>query len=263
MTAPLDYIQSTFQARLLRGDNTVNSYLSGGGPFMKVYTHAYVARQQEIIAEQFPALLALLGDDQFADATVRYIRANPPTKRSARWVGEHLADWLRQDATYSALPMIADMATFEWALAHAFDAPDDNTLAMGDLASVPPEAWPMLMFDFHPAVRIVDLRYDVAPFQRAVVSEQEPEGAPDPFDTPTAHVIWRDAESLIVHYRPLDSGEEIALKTAIEGTTFTVICECLTEVDEENAAGLAASYLRNWVETGLLSNIEAEGISWS
>lgn len=263
MTASLDNIQTAFQERLLNGSGNIHQYLADGGPFMKVYEHAYVARQQEIIGEQFPALMVLLGDDQFAEASRAYIKDNPPSKRSARWIGEHLPSWLAGHPTWSNHPVLVDMASFEWALAHAFDAPDAAPLTMEHLAAVPPDVWPMLMFEFQPALSLVELSHDVAPFQHAVVNEQEPSGAPALLDGVITHAVWRDHQSLIVQYRALDHGETIALTAALNGMTFTAVCEHLAEIDEDNAAGVAAGYLRNWVETGLLSGIDAEGISWS
>ena len=263
MTATLEDLQTKFQTHLVSGGDAIDRHLTDGGPFMKVYTHAYAARQQEIIAEQFPAVLALLGDDRFAEATTAYIRANTPTKRSARWIGENLADWLRSSDPWSAHPVVADMAAFEWTLAHAFDAPDADILGMDDLAAVPPEAWPTLTFFFHPCLRVIDLHHDVAPFQRAISDHQNPAAAPAAFAAKTSFAVWRDRAALIVQYRSLETGEELALKAAIGGATFTGICEHVAGLDEENAAGLTAGYLRGWVETGLLSDIDAEGINWS
>jgi len=262
MTQPLDHLQRSFQARLLGDGSDISAHLTDGGPFMKVYQHAYVARQQEIIAEQFPALLVLLGDEQFAKATANYVHAHTPTRRSARWIGEHLADWLASDAEWSTQPVATDMATLEWALAHAFDAPDADILTMDDFAKVPPTVWPMLTFGFHPAVQVVELSHDVAPFQAAVAADKDPDQAPVAFDAQTSFAIWRDAKTLVVQYRSLDAGEALALQSARQGSTFTEICEAVADIDEENAAGMAAGYLRNWVETGLLSDVDAEGISW-
>lgn len=263
MMEKLEDLQAAFQDRMMGKGNTIDAILGNGGPFMRVYEHAYVARQQEIISEQMPALQALLGDEQFAAMTEQYVQDNPPTRRSARWIGEHLPTWLRRHGAWCELPALADMAAFEWALAHAFDAQDEEPIAMDDLASVPPEAWPVLTFVTHPALSLIELGHDVAPFQRAIADEMEPSEAPVALDARTTFAVWRNLESMIVQYRPLEPDESVALKAASTGASFADICEDLAIVHGEEAPLHAAGYLRGWVEAGWMTDVQAIGINWT
>lgn len=263
MNATLAELQSKFQDRLLKGDDAIDAHLGAGGPFMKAYDHAYRARLVEIMTEDFEGLHTLLGDDQFFAMLGQYVDANPSTTRSVRWLGRHLPAWLRQSATWGALPEITSMAAFEWMLGLAFDAADAPSIGIAEVGKVPPEAWPMLTFTFHPALNIATLDCDVSAFYRAVKAETDPDGPPVPYDNPVTWAAWRDPQTMIVTYRPLETDEAMALGAARAGQTFDGICEIVadhTEADE--AAVRAANLLRIWVESGWLIGLDAEGMSW-
>lgn len=263
MNASLNDIQSKFQSRMLNGDDAINPHLANGGPLMGAYDYAYRARLIEILSEDFEGLHTLLGDEQFANAMTSYVDAHPSTTRSVRWLGRFVADWLTETEPWNAHPELAAMARFEWMLGLAFDAIDAHLIGVGDIGLVPPEAWPMLTFTFHPALNTALLTHDVAPFHQAVQAEVDPSAAPELFDTPKLWTAWRDPETLMVTYRQLDLDEGQALLAAKEGQTFDGICEIvadLTEADE--AAVRAAGLLRLWIESGWVIGLDAEGMSW-
>ena len=259
MTTPLGDLQKKFQDRLLLGDDAVDPLLANGGPFMKVYDYAYRARLIEVMGEDFEGLHTLLGDEQFADVVVSYVNAH-----SIRWLGKHLAAWLAEAPAWAKQPMIADMAAFEWMLGLSFDAPDETPLQTSAMTKVPPEAWPMLTFTFHPSLNTALLSHDVAPFQRAAVNEdEEPDSAPAPFAEPITWAAWRDPKTMIVTYRALDIDEAAMLHAASTGQTFDALCEVIADLsDTDDAAVRAASILRTWLDCGWIVGLDGEGMSW-
>ena len=257
----LSELQARFQERLLTGADGIQRHLSAGGPFLKVYEHAYVARQQEILAEQYPAVHTLLGDERFARATDEYVRTHPPQARSARWIGDRFADWLRSDTDWSDQPVLADMATFEWALGLAFDAPDDEVIEIGAMAAVPPDAWPVLQFQMHSSLQVLTLMHDVSAFQQAVSREDEPTAFPDQLTHPQTWAVWRNRETLIVRYRALDEIEARGLNSVLDQSTFADLCDTLADPGSDDAAVLAAGFLRQWIQDGWVSDLSADGMS--
>jgi hypothetical protein len=265
MTASLAEIQALFQDRLLSGADGVQAHLTGGGPFLKVYDHAYAARLIEVMGEDFPATHTLLGDDQFFQAASDYVRAHPSHARSIRWLGKDFAGWLAATAPWADLPVAADMAAFEWALGLAFDAPNASPLNADAPAGVPPEAWPVLTFDLHPALNRLSLAFDVAPFQQAVARDGDPDAAPEPITGgPQVWVVWRDPASLIVRYRDLAADEAAGLDVLFSGGDFQTLCERLAGFGgAEDAALRAAGYLKGWLDAGWIAGLQSEGLSWA
>ena len=263
MTPRLADIQAAFQDRLLTGGDGVLTLL-GDGSFMEVYDHAYTARLLEVLAEDFPALHTLLGDEAFEGALRAYLADNPSAKPSIRWIGERLPGWLAETAPWSGQPMLADMAAFEWLLGLAFDAPNAPALEAEALAAVAPEAWPMLAFEFHPALATATISWDVIPFQRAVAAEEDPEAAPQALDGPETWAAWRDPESLMVRFDRLPADEAEALAAARQGADFSRLCELLAESGPaDDAAFRAAGMLKTWLDRGWIRALAGDGISWA
>ncbi|MAO57506.1 MAG: hypothetical protein CMM61_17670 [Rhodospirillaceae bacterium] len=265
MTGALTTVQELFQSRLLAGDETIRVHLTAGGPHLDVYDHAYLARLREVMGEDFPALHTLLGDEEFDAAVTGYLAQHPSSERSVRWLGRAFADWLRGTSPWADLPVAGDMAAFEWGLGLAFDAPDADAIIPDVLAATSPEAWPLLVFDFHPALNTFVLTHDVADFQQAVTREDDPDRAPEAIlNGPETWAAWRDADSLRVQFRPLSEDEASGLRLAREAKTFEEICEALAGrdgLDQGDAAMRAAGMLQGWILAGWVAGISAEGMT--
>jgi hypothetical protein len=82
-------------------------------PFLAVYDRAYDARLAEILTVDFPAVQALLGNEEFDASAGAYIRNHSSKYRSVRWLGRLFADWVQTTPPYDELPVVADMAAFE------------------------------------------------------------------------------------------------------------------------------------------------------
>ena len=256
--------QKLFQDRLLGGDDAIRRHLTGDGPHLKVYEQAYGTRLLEVLGEDFAALHTLLGDAAFAEAATAYIGAHPSRRRSIRWLGQELPGFLAATPPWSDIPVLADMARFEWGLGLAFDAPDAAPLSIEALGQVPPEAWPVLSFEFHPALNLFEVGHDVAPFQAAVAAETDPDGAPEPLVGPQVWAAWRETETLMVHYRALAPDEADSLAALMDGADFARFCEVLADLGAGDEAALrAAALLRHWIEAGWLAGLQAEGMSWA
>lgn len=255
--------QKLFQDRLLGGGDAIRARLTGDGPHLRVYEQAYGARLLEVLGEDFPALHTLLGDAAFAEAATAYIGAHPSQWRSIRWLGREMPGFLSTTAPWSDIPMLADMARFEWGLGLAFDAPDADALSIDALGQVPPEAWPVLTFEFHPALNLFEVSHDVAPFQAAVAAETDLDGPPEPLEAPQTWAAWREAETLMVHYRALAPDEAAGLAALMEGADFASFCEVLADEGAGDEAALrAAALLRHWIETGWVCGLVVEGMSF-
>ena len=258
----LGVIQDAFQDRLLTGSDAILEHLGDGARLLKAYDHAYGARLIEVLAEDFETVHTLLGDESFAEAAQGYIAAHPSRYRSIRWVGGAFAEWLTQAEPWREHPMLAEMAAVEWALGLAFDAPDTVRLSVDALAAIPPEAWPGLRFDAHPALSVVVTAWSVMDFHQAIAAEQDPEGPPGELDALVTWAVWREPETLMVRYRDLADDEAAVARAAVDGATFAEMCEVAADIDDaENAAVRVAGYLRHWIVAGWFAGFAEDGLS--
>jgi len=250
--------QSRFQDYVLAGGGGIIAEIAGTDDAFRrarldIYYNAYRLRLAEALATDYEVLKTYLGDEIF-DAIVRdYIDAHPSVFRNVRWFGGHLADFLRDQPRYSAQPVLADLARFEWALGLAFDADDAAALRFEDVAAVPPEAWAGLRLAPHPALRVIELRTNAVAIWNELKNSDHGI-APENLAEPLRWAIWR--KHLSPYFRSLVADEAWALDAMRNQLSFGEICAGLCQwLPEEQAAPRAAALLRGWVDEGWIASL--------
>ncbi len=249
-------IQDSFQRGILAGDDAILAEVNDSSKEQRkvlfgVYRNAYVARLADILYEDYAQLHAYLGDQTFAKLLRAYIAAHPSDQRSARWFGRHLPAFVRNSETFAKHPEAAEIAELEKALADAFDGPDAEPLRIDALVAIAPEDWPNLVFEPHPTVARFTFKTNAADIWTALKSEEAPP-KPQVLPEPQAILVWR--RDLTAHFRPLQAEEAMMWHEAANGVRFGVLCEMVATFAGEDEAELrAASYLKGWVDMGMLA----------
>ncbi|MDR3441807.1 MAG: DNA-binding domain-containing protein [Legionella sp.] len=250
-------LQNQFQEFLLSGqcaihDSIVETELVPVETRLAIYRDAYVLRLIECLNANFPFLSAYLGTDEFNQLARAYIAQHPSSYRSIRWFGDGLADFVSN--YYPQYPHLAELTAFEWKMTLAFDAAEAQRVQIEDMAAVPPYAWADLHFVLHPSVHLLSYFWNAIPLWQALAHD---EALPDLQKNTEANtwVLWRSEEYLIQFYS-LSKEEAWALDTLAQGRTFADLCEGLCEWLPEAEVGMrAASYLKNWIQKGILSKL--------
>jgi hypothetical protein len=248
-------VQGDFQAYLLRGSEAVTPHLIGSARVpletrLGIYAGAYRSRLAEALAANYPALAKLLDADFDALASA-YVRTHDSSFFSIRHYGDELPGFLALHEDYAAAPVLAELARWEWAMTHVFDAADAPPLTHAALARVPPEQWAQLRFQWHPSVQRLALGWNVPQIWQALSSEAE--RPPTAFShTPTQWLLWR--QELTSYFRSLPPTEAALLDAARGGSPFGELCALLCdELGDAQAPVQAATLLRGWVDSGLIS----------
>ena len=215
---------------------------------LAVYGNAYGYRLIDALSENYPAVHTLLGDDDFYKMSYAYMDAYPSQHFSLRYFGHQLENFLK---TYHPdMPVLTEMARFEWALRKGFDAKDSETLSLEALQEIAIEQWGELTFTFHSSVSRLDLEWNTPQLWTAIDEECEPM-PPEKLDHPYAWLLWR--KELLTYYRSLDVDEAWALDTALQGGNFSELCEGVCEwIDAEHAPSRVAGFLSQWLQDDLL-----------
>ena len=251
MTA-LRQIQQDMQQYLLSAEQTAQPHVSGPdidfiNLRLSLYSDAYELRLAEILATDFSGVKALVGDDLFEQIASTYIANYPSKYPNARYFGSKFAKFLAEQS--SERPELADMATFEWALGQAEDAPDTKLLTQADLAAIPEQAWPELTFQLHPSVQFIELSFNVPAIWQAVLNEMS---LPDlQRDNPQTWTIWR--HELTAYYHSHSQLELAFLNAVAAGNNFTEICEKLSEhLSADEAVNKVIELLLTFINNQLL-----------
>ena len=217
---------------------------------LDVYANMYFFRILDVLKEDFPALLALLGADAFHNLITDYLLAHPSRHWSLRWVGERLPEFLSRHELGRDAPHLADVATLEWALHDAFDAADAHPLTAQDLASVAPEAWPALQLALDPSVRL--LRFETAA-PRIWQEAKAGNALGDIGCGPVYARVWR--REMRVFHKTIPAFEHGALAAVAAGLPFAEICGRLAgdATEPTDIAGELVGLIRTWLGDGLLA----------
>ena len=212
---------------------------------LQIYHHAYRARLQEALGKVFERTWAYVGDEAFAAACTRFIEAHPSTWRNLRDYGADFPGVLRQIMPED--PEVAELASMDWKLHLAFDAPNVGLLGHSELATLAAEDWALARFEFHPSVSMAVCEWNAFELWHAIDQGKTPPPARK-LAHPTALLFWRS--ELVSRFRSLDAAEQRALSDLAAGATFATICERVTPRE-------AGAWLRTWIAEELLSGVIA------
>ena len=250
----LSEIQAAFQRHILMQDPAIATHIVGVGQTeidqrLAVYANAYLARLVEALANEYPALQGVLGQDGFVELCHAYVRAYPSRHYSLRYLGQHLSDYLLQDHP----EYLSELARFEWALTTSFDAEDCHVASVEQATAIPAAAWPSLRVRMHPSVNHLILYWNTLARWRSV-KDGGLSSVPQRLGEPRSCLIWR--EGLVSRYRFLDPDEGAAFVTAWAGATFADLCgEMTANVPESEVAQRAAGFLKTWLSSGIVSEL--------
>jgi hypothetical protein len=248
-------VQGDFQDFLLRGTPSVEPHVLGTARVpiatrLGIYGDAYRSRLTEALEANFPALARLLGATDFQALAADYIATHDSPFFSIRYYGDALAQFLATHEHYTAAPVLAELARWEWAMSSVFDAADATPLGEDALTRVPPQQWAQLRFGWHPSVQRLTLLWNVPQLWQALTDDTGRPAA-SLAATPQDWLLWR--QELSSYYRSLPATEATVLDAALRGWPFGELCELMCDEVGASAAALeAAKLLRGWVACGLI-----------
>lgn len=256
--------QLAFEAYLLAGQPRAANELGDsliGGPTLDVdtglaiYHNAYLARLQEVMGTDFPTIWHWLGDEEFEQLAAAYIRQAPSRHFSLRWLGQGFAEFIQGHLIAEQGEPLAELARLEWAFTLAFDAAEAQVLTVPAMAVLSAEEWPLLQLRLAPCVQWLVCRYNSVAQWRAVKDQAD---FPDTglLDQEQVCLVWR--ADRVCRYRSLSAQEAWALRGMIEEQwIFAELCAELAVTYAEGAALQAVTWLKQWVEEGLVVRSES------
>jgi hypothetical protein len=213
-----------------------------------IYANMYFYRLLEVLQEDFPATLAMLGTDRFHNLITGYLIEYPPAHFSIMYAGRHLADFLRDHPTREEFPFIADLARLERALIEVFHGTDARHLDAEQMRAIAPANWPSMRLALHPALDILQFEWKVPEVLRAVERGEEPA---TPIRDRINVMVWRYRN--VAHYREIDAAERELITSIANGISFAEICAMIAAgAEEENAAAVVNQRLEVWLRDGML-----------
>lgn len=220
---------------------------------LQIYHAAYRLRLIDALRNDYPALEAYIGEEEFIRLTTEFIAENPSHHPSLRWLGEKLPDFLRSHKHWKERTEIVELVEFEWRQVMTFDAADTSLASVDELRTLPPEQWMTLKLALHPSLQLIHC-YSNAPTLWNELTKNKTAIPVELSQETQAWLMWR--ENLQVVYRPIDPAEAWALNTFLAQKHFADVCEGLCEwIAAEHVPAQVAQYLQHWINGGLVIKI--------
>jgi len=124
---------------------------------LEIYNRQYWYRVLGALAEDFPALRALVGERRFEALSIAYLAEHPSRSFTLRNLGSKLPEWLAAHPEHCGRRhhLALDLVRIEWACVEAFDAPDRNPLTQRQIAALRGES----KLTMQPCLQLVALNY--------------------------------------------------------------------------------------------------------
>ncbi len=105
---------------------------------LELYNRQYWLRVLHALAEDFPAVRAVVGAARFEELSVAYLRVHPSRSFSLRNLGSKLVEWLIANPKWTGrrLALAVDLARIEWAFVEAFDNGERTPLTLGQISTL-------------------------------------------------------------------------------------------------------------------------------
>ena len=142
---------------------------AGGAPARRfaVYRNNHIAGLVDALAESYPVVRRLVGDDFFRAMAADYVRRHPPRSPVLMGYGVDFAGFIDGFSPARTLGYLPDTARLEWLMTESLQAADAAPLTIAALQALPPDALPALRMIAHPAARFLASDWPVVSIWRA------------------------------------------------------------------------------------------------
>jgi hypothetical protein len=132
---------------------------NGSDPAVRfaVYRNNVVHSLVAVLADTFPVVQQLVGDEFFGAMARLYVVDHPPTSPLMHRYGAGLPAWIADFEPATALPYLSDIARLEWARLCAFHTADAEPIPVPAIAALiqAPERLAGVALVLHPSLAIV------------------------------------------------------------------------------------------------------------
>ncbi|MRU16435.1 DUF2063 domain-containing protein [Roseovarius sp. A21] len=246
--------QDQFHDALLDNTRPVPSGLRDGqdrpaGARFSVYRNNVAVSLTEALEVSFPAVVKLIGPENFKRVAGLFLRQHPPTSPMIMYYGANFSDFLEKFEPLQHLGYLADVARLEQALRESYHAADSTPVAPAALSGLSDEKLSASRIILAPTLRVVRSSWPV----HAIWSYTLEDGAPKPHDVAQDVLVTRPAYDPTCHV--LSSGGGAFVSALMSGATMEDAFEiAVKDAPDLDLAGLLTLLL----DTSSITEVQAE-----
>ena len=232
---------------------------------LEIYNRQYWYRVLSALAEDFPALRAVVGSTAFEAFSVAYLTTHPSRSFSLRNLGSKLPEWLASSPAFVRRRhrLAVDVARIEWAFVESFDSANHDPLTLEQIATLDASSHlalqphlQLIALDY-PADDLVLALHDREKRQasEAGVKHQEIPGEPVKLSKLRRRPTWLASHRVdfSVYYRRLQREEFLTLAAIRQGFPLADALEAGfadTRISESRRPKRIGEWFATWAELG-------------
>ncbi|WP_126444887.1 HvfC/BufC N-terminal domain-containing protein [Sulfuricystis multivorans] len=219
-----------------------------------VYRNNVLVGLIDALAETYPVVQALVGEEFFRAMAAEFVRASPPSSPVLAWYGAGFADFIAAFPPVAGLPYLADVARLEWLRVEAWHAADAEPLDRDTLSVLlaDAEALPLTRFVLQPSLRVLRSPHPVVSLW-AAHQVDDPAAALAKIDLARGEAAFLARPGLEVEITPIEPGAAGFIARLLAGETLGAAAAA------EESFDLAAS-LALLIRSGALIACERSGL---
>ena len=231
-----------------------------------IYANAYYARLLECLSEEYPALIAVLGETAFGAFCMQYLQSCPSTSYTLGDLGAQFPEFLSENRPareQSDEPdwtdFLVEVATLERLYSEVFDGPgieQTPLLTAEKLNSLSPEELPELKLQLAPCFRLCLFNYPVHEFITSVRKAEEPA-----FPAPQTTWLAITRRNFIVRRESISEPEYLLLSQLQDGRRIGEAIAVLIEaklLDLEDLVAHLHEWFRHWTAAAFIIGFTTE-----
>ncbi len=242
---------------------------------LEIYNRQYWFRVLSALAEDFPAVRAVVGSRRFEALSVAYLTEHPSRSFTLRNLGSKLPAWLAAHPEKAGRRhrLAVDVARIEWAFVEAFDSAEHDPLTLEQIATLDGES----RLALQPHLRLIALSYPADDLvlelhhrekrltSEAGVAHEEDSDAAVPVPRLPLKGTWLAAHrlDLSVYYRQIAREEFQTLTALRSGATLAEAIEAGfagSRIPKRQRAEQVQHWFGTWAELGWICAPELEAL---
>ena len=242
---------------------------------LEIYNRQYWFRVLDALAEDFPALRAVVGGRVFEALSIGYLTAHPSRSFTLRDLGSRLPEWLESHPDFAGRRqrVALDVARIEWAFVEAFDNAERTPLTLDQIATLDAGSG----LGLQPHLRLLALNYAADELVLALHKQQRrgtseagvklEVGPAPPAKLPKLRIrpTWVAAHRFdnAVYFRRLEQEEFLTLAAIRNGLSLGASLEagfCGSSKTAARLPALVRAWFGHWAELGWICAPELDSL---
>lgn len=242
---------------------------------LEIYNRQYWFRVLGALADDFPALRAVVGARRFDEIAIAYLTEHPSRSFTLRNLGSHLPVWLaaHPQMVGRRIRLAIDVACIEWAFVESFDSAEREPLTPEQVQTLDGDS----RLALQPHLQLMALSYPAEDLvlelhkqlkrqaSEAGVEREEEAEAPLALPRVSRRATWLAAHriGLCVFYRRLEREEFQMLAAIRRGLPLAQAIEAgfaESKIPEKRQAQKVQEWFATWAELGWICAPELESL---